>query len=330
MILAADVGGTNTRLALLDAERGGSRLRVFARYASREHASLEQIIATFLHAHPAPVRAACIGIAGPVKDERAVVTNLPWAVDARELARVLGLPHVGLINDAQANAWGIPALSPADFFTLNPGRPERTGAAALLSAGTGLGQAGMLWTGAEHLPFPSEGGHADFAPRNAVEIELLEYLLAKLRGRVSWERTLSGPGLVNLYAFLRDSGRGDEPVWLAERMATGDAAAEITSAASRCPLANRALELFVSIYGAATGNVALQLMATGGVYLGGGIAPKIIHALKEPTFLDAYLDKGRLSPVLARIPVRIITNERTALLGAARWAWRWMKANAMV
>ncbi len=332
MILGIDVGGTNTRLALVDADGAGprSRSRVFEKFASGAYASLEQIIATFLAAHPARIDAACVGVAGPVKNGRAVLTNLPWAVDARELSDYLAVPEVGLINDLEANAWGIPSLSGTDFVELNPGHAVRTTTAALVSAGTGLGQVAIVWMGDEYIPIPSEGGHADFAPRNKLEIALLEYLVDKLGKRVSCERALSGPGLFNIYSFLKDTARDEEPEWLAERLSTGDRAAQIFRASSECPLAEHAVELFVSLYGAVAGNVALQFMATAGVYLGGGIAPKIVTRLRGKTFLNAYLDKGRLSPLLAQIPVRIIMNDKTALLGAARWAWRWMKAKAMI
>jgi glucokinase len=331
VILAVDVGGTNTRLALLDAEIAGPQLRVFEKVSSRAHPSLEQIIETFLAAHPGKIDAACVGVAGHVREGRAVVTNLAWAADSGELSKRLPVPEVGLINDIQANAWGIPALSAGDFLELNPGRVVPMGTGALISAGTGLGQAGVVWSGTEYCPIPSEGGHADFAPRNRLEIELLEYLLHKFGGRVSYERTLSGPGLVNIYSFLRDSGKAEEPEWLKKRLDTGgDQAAEIARAAAECALADYALEIFASIYGAAAGNVALHFMATAGVYIGGGIAPKIAHKLQGKTFLSAFLDKGRLSPMLALMPVKIIMNDKTALLGAARWAWRWMKANAMV
>jgi glucokinase len=321
MILAGDVGGTHTRVALLEQAAGKLQVTSFELYRSRDHASLEQIVEAFLKAHPAELEAACIGVAGPVKEARAVVTNLPWAVDSRALAGQLYLPRVELINDLEANAWGLSVLGSTDFVVLNSGLPVE-GAAVVISAGTGLGQAGLFWTGSEHLPMASEGGHADFAPRNAIEVELLLYLQRKLGNRVSYERALSGPGLVNLYSFLRERGEDEEPEWLAKKIAAGDAAAEISAAADRCTLAHKALELFVSIYGAATGNVALHFMATAGVFLGGGIAPKIISRLKGKTFLDAYLDKGRLSPLLAEIPVRVIMNDRAALFGAAVRAWR--------
>lgn len=313
MILAVDVGGTNTRLAVLDRKR---QIQASSIYLSRSHATLEEIIAAFLIAHPAKLDAICVAVAGPVKDRRAVVTNLPWIVSASQLAEELGVPRVDVINDHEATAWGIPTLSATDFVVLNEGTVA-LGNAAVIAAGTGLGQAGLFWNGHEHLPIPSEGGHADFAPRNQLEVELLQYLWKKLGKRVSYERALSGPGLVNLYSFLRDTGREEEPEWLAERLESGDAAAEISGAADKCPLAHQALRLFVSIYGAVAGNVALHFMAIGGLYIAGGIGPKIVARMKTSTFSDAYLDKGRLSPLLAEIPVRVIMNDQVALLGAA-------------
>jgi glucokinase len=318
VILAGDVGGTNTRLGLLDGEK---ELRVFEVYQSRIHESLEAIIAAFLAAHSPKIDAACIGVAGPVKDNRAVVTNLPWAVDAGALTDRFLFPHCVVINDHEATAWGISRLTSNDFEVLNPGKTA-TGSAALIAAGTGLGQAGLFWNGAEHVPMSSEGGHSDFAPRNQLEIELLQYLQRKLGERVSYERALSGPGLLNIYSFLRDTARGEEPEWLTKKLAAGDPPVEITAAADECPLADRAVELFVSIYGAAAGNVALHFMAIGGLYIAGGIAPKIISRLKGRTFLQSYLDKGRLSPVLADIPVRVIMSKKAALVGAGRRAFR--------
>ncbi len=322
MILAGDIGGTNTRLALVEAAPE-LRIQQSETFSSRSHSSLVQILNEFLVRHPAKVDAACIGVAGPVKNGRAVVTNLPWEVDSRTLADRLSLPEVALINDLEANAWGISTLSSDDFVDLNVGSPV-PGTAAVIAAGTGLGQAGLFWTGVEHLPMPSEGGHADFAPRDSLQIALLEYLQSRLGKRVSYERTLSGPGLVNLYSFLRDTGRGEEPDWLTDKLKMGNGPVEISAAADRCPLASMALDLFVSIYGAATGNVALHFMAIGGVYIGGGIAPKIISKLKSPTFLNAYLDKGRLTPLLASVPVRVIMNDKTALIGSAVRCWRWL------
>ncbi len=321
MILAGDIGGTNTRLALLD--KKGNRLIVEteATFPSRDQPSLESALAKFLSSHPSTVTAASFGIAGPVREGRCEATNLPWVVDSRVVAKKLGLRHVGLINDLVANAFGIERLRANDFVLLNRGARNAEGNRAIISAGTGLGEAGMYWDGTTHRAFASEGGHSDFAPRNHLEIELLEYLIERLQ-RVSFERVLSGPGLVNIYQFLRDTGRAKEPAWLAEQMRHGDAAAVISKLALRgkSPLCAQALDLFVSLYGSEAGNLALKVMATGGVYVGGGIAPKIISRLKEPAFMNAFTAKGRMKPLLQNMPVRVIMNPKTALIGAAHHA----------
>jgi glucokinase len=321
MILAGDIGGTNTRLALFDEKDGRLTSVAEATFPSREHASLEAVLRKFIATHPFPVTCACFGIAGPVRHGRSDATNLPWIVDSSLLARELGLKSAGLINDLEANAWGIAVLEPQDLIVLNEGSPEASGNAAIISAGTGLGEAGLYWNGRQHRPFATEGGHTDFAPRNRVEMELLEYLLKHFQ-RVSYERVVSGPGLVNIYRFLRDTGRGEEPAWLAERMRLQDSAPIISATALKgeSDLCVRALDLFVSLYGAEAGNLALKVMATSGVFLGGGIAPKIISKLKEPVFLNAFTGKGRMKPLLQAMPVRVITNDKTALLGAARLA----------
>jgi len=321
MILAGDIGGTNTRLAIVDAAPGGMRILFEKTFPSRERTSLEAVLAEFLSLHPAAFARASFGIAGPVRNGRCEATNLPWVVDAKSVAKRLRLKRVGLINDLVANAYGIAMLRGKDFVTLNRGARNAQGNQALISAGTGLGQAGMLRGEGAHHPFASEGGHADFAPRNHLEMELLDYLLKRHR-RVSYERLVSGPGLVNAYHFLRDTGKEKEPPWLAEQLLQGDPAAVVSQNAlnGKSPLCIQALDLFVSVYGAEAGNFALAIMATGGVYLGGGIAPKIVSKLKEPGFMNAFTSKGRLSPLLMDIPVRVIMNPKTALLGAARHA----------
>jgi len=321
MILAGDIGGTNTRLALVEAAPGGMRILFEKTFPSRERASLEAALAEFLALHRAAFTKASFGIAGPVRNGRCEATNLPWVVDAKSVAKRLRLKRVGLINDLVANAYGIALLRGKDFVTLNKGDRNAQGNQALISAGTGLGEAGLLWDGKAHRPFASEGGHTDFAPRNHLEAELLDYLM-KRHGRVSYERIGSGPGLVNAYRFFRDRGKGKEPAWLAEELRVGDPAAVISRRAldGKSPLCIQALDLFVSVYGAQAGNLALTVMATGGVYLGGGIAPKIVSKLKEPGFMNAFTAKGRLSPLLREIPVRVIMNPKTALLGAARHA----------
>jgi glucokinase len=321
MIMAGDIGGTNTRLALVEAT--GEELRIIAQetFPSRERTSLEAAIAEFLHLHSCDLTSASFGIAGPVKNGRCEATNLPWVVDSKTVAKRLRLKRVGLINDLEANAYGLAVLQSKDFVILNKGARNASGNMAVISAGTGLGEAGLYWDGERHRPFPSEGGHADFAPRNHLEAELLDYCMNRYR-RVSYERLVSGPGLVNIYQFLRDTGKSKEPDWLADQMRHGDPAPIISQHAleGKILLCLQALEIFVSLYGAEAGNLALKLMATGGVYLGGGIAPRIVQKLKEPEFINAFTAKGRMRPLLQDIPVRVIMNPKTALLGAARHA----------
>lgn len=321
MILAGDVGGTNTRLAVFDDRGGRLTPAAEATFPSREHPSLEAVLRRFRAAHPLPVDRACVGVAGPVRLGRSDATNLPWVVDSSQVAQELGLKHVELINDLEANAWGIGVLDPEDLAVLNAGAPDAEGNQAVISAGTGLGEAGLLWHGTQHRPFATEGGHSDFAPRNHLEMELLDYLLKQFQ-RVSCERVVSGPGLLNIYRFLRDTGRGEEPAWLAEQLRQQDPGAVISQAAMsrKSELCMQTLDLFVSLYGSEAGNLALKVLATGGVFLGGGIAPKILSKLKDPIFLNAFTAKGRMKPLLQATPVRVILNDKTALLGAARFA----------
>ena len=321
MILAGDIGGTNTRLAYFDVEDETPKLVSVTVFPSRKYAALEQIVGEFVSARKLPISGACFGVAGPVKHGRAVTSNLAWEVDARLLAYQLDLATVHLVNDLEANAYGIALLHHDDFVVLNPGEANSVGNAALISAGTGLGEAGLHWLRNGYRPFASEGGHADFAPRNEVEIELLLYLLKRFK-RVSYERVLSGPGLFNIYQFLRDTGRARETPSLAEELRVADPAPVITASGleGRDEICVRALEMFIALYGAEAGNLTLKLMATGGLYVGGGIAPKIIQKLKEPIFWTGFTTKGRLSPLLEATPVRVIMNDQTALWGAARVA----------
>ena len=321
LVLAGDIGGTTTRLAYFETDGGALAPLAEGWFPSREAGSLEEIVVRFVGEHGLVAKRACFGIAGPVREGRVRTPNLPWSVDAAELARILGIPEVRLVNDLEANAYGIDLLGPEDFAILNPGIPDPTGTIAVVSAGTGLGEALAFWDGAAHRPLRSEGGHADFAPRTELETGLLLFLRAEY-GRVSTERVVSGPGLRNIYRFLRDVRHQPETPAVAEEMRRGDPGAAITKAAlaGECPLCKEALDLFVSLYGAEAGNVALRSLATGGVYLGGGIAPKIIERLKGPGFMLAFTAKGRLSPLLETIPVRVILNDRTALLGAGRFA----------
>jgi glucokinase len=322
MILAGDIGGTNSRLGFFEGTPDALTPAVLEVFANRGEKGLEAIVAKFLAKHHLSAEAACFGIAGAVRNGFVEATNLPWTVSARQISSEVGIEDVQLINDLEANAHGIALLEETDFVVLNAGTPNPTGNRALISAGTGLGEAGLLAeAGGSYRPFPSEGGHVDFAPRNELEVDLLRYLMARFE-HVSYERVLSGPGLHNIYLFLRDTGRGEEPPWLAEQIAQGDPSAAISKSAleGTSEICVQTLDIFVSIYGATAGNLALQVVATGGTFVGGGIAPKILRKLSSTAFMKAFQAKGRMSALLKDIPVRVITNDKTALLGAGRVA----------
>jgi len=321
MILAGDVGGTHARLAFFDVTGGGLRQVSSSVYPSREYPGLDAIVSQFIASSSLRPSAACFGVAGPVRNGRVETSNLPWTVESKRLADELNLPEAMLINDLEANAWGIAALGENDVVCLNRVAGRAAGNQAVIAAGTGLGEAGMYWDGAKYHIFACEGGHGDFAPRNDLEIELLRYLEARF-GHVSYERIVSGPGLVNVFHFLRDTGRGQPPQWLADQMQHGDAAATISQTAleGKCALCEQALDLFISIYAAEAGNLALKLLATGGVYLGGGIAPKVVSKLAGPLFMHAFIEKGRMQSLMESVPVKVITNDHAALMGAARYA----------
>ena len=322
LILAGDVGGTSTRLAFFEANNAGLAVVAERHYPSRQHGSLADIVMQFTEEHKLTPEQACFGIAGPVLDGKVTTPNLPWSIESSNLARVIGLSSVKLINDLEANIYGIAALKDEDMAVLNQGESNPTGTIAIISAGTGLGEALAYWDGACHRPLPSEAGHADFAPRSQLETELLLYLQVEYR-RVSCERVLSGPGLLNIYRFMRDVRQMPETTAVVDAMLTVDPAQAITTAAMNdsCALCSTTLDLFLSIYGAEAGNAALRFFATGGVYIGGGIAPHLIKKLRGSDFMSAFTTKGRLSPLLESIPVKLILNDRAALLGAARCAF---------
>ena len=310
MDIAGDIGGTHTRLALFDPGAAGpAALEV---YLSRDHDGLETMIRAFLEAHPARVERACFGVAGPVQNGHVKTTNLAWPVHARSVARVLGVDDVGLVNDLYANAYGIADLGQDDIVTLREGDPSVGGNAAVISAGTGLGEAGLFWDGRRYHVFASEGGHSDFAPRDGEEAALRAHL-ARTHAHVSYERVCSGMGLVAIHDFLS----GGEGVGVGRTDATAITRAALDGSDA---VSARALDMMVRIYGAEAGNLALKLLATGGIYIGGGIAPRILPKLQEGSFLEALDAKGRFSALLSRIPVHVIRNDRTALLGAARLA----------
>ena len=322
MIVAGDIGGTNARLATFDVQAGRLLLVKEIVYPSRSAPDLETIVRRFVDEARPAATAAALGVAGPVKNGRTETPNLPWVVDARRLADILGVPKVTLLNDLKANAYGLRHLGATDFAVLQAGSHDAAGNQAILSAGTGLGCAGLYWDGQRHRPFATEGGHSDFAPRNHLEAEVME-TIAREVGRVSAERILSGSGLVRLYRFLRERSGVPESPALAERFAKEDAAAVISRSAldQSDPVCVQALDAFVSAYGAEAGNVALRMLATGGVFLGGGIAPKNLAAFKRNgLFMTAFLDKGRMRSLLESVPVLVVLNDRAALWGAAHCA----------
>ena len=341
MILAGDIGGTKTNLALYEWTNERVDPIRLESFHSADYTSLEDILSEFL-TPPAPpvavgpgesnvsekqglqttseakVTAACFGIAGPVIDNHCETTNLPWVVDGLTIADRFAVPRVQLLNDLEATAYGILSLRPDELEVLNDGNPpKKRQALALIAAGTGLGEAILFWDGKSYRPMPSEGGHADFGPNNDQEIELLRYLRSQYL-HVSYERILSGPGLHAIYEFLRDTKK-NEPTWLMEKIKAGNPAAEIAQAGlqGQAEIATQALELFASIYGAESGNLALKALSLDGVYVGGGIAPKLITKLKDGTFMKGFLNKGRYKKMLSKMPVKVIMNQQTALLGAA-------------
>lgn len=322
MILVGDIGGTNTRLAFVDCQGPQFKIMVEQDYPSRDFAGLDAPVSAFVKREGRPVTQACFAVAGPVRRGKAVASNLPWVVEAGKLAQVLHLKRVALINDLEAYAYGIAALSEDQFVTLSPGSPDAAGNCGVIAAGTGLGQAGLYWDGSRHRPFACEGGHSDFAPRNETEIELLRFLI-KRHGRVSYERVVSGMGLKNIYEFLVETGKVQETAAHKEELkGKADVPAAISQHAleNKCQVCPQVMDIFVAVFGAEAGNVALKMMATGGLYIGGGIAPKILPRLQTGVFLDAFKDKGRMKPLLESMPVKVVMNQKTGLLGAARCA----------
>ncbi len=327
-ILTGDAGGTHTRLALHEPQgmthRRALEPIVMEVLESSSAPALEEIVRGFLERNPIKgrIEAACIGVPGPVWGGAVQATNLPWVITERGLGETLGIPRVRLVNDHAATAAALPLLAPEDLITLHPGRPERERRVfAILAPGTGLGQAySVLGTDGRHHPFPSEGGHVEFAPKDEIEFELLNYLKNKLRKRVSVERVLSGPGLLNIYSFLRDRAYGNEPEALREEISAAPVPAAVVSEhglSGRYAICSMALDIFARVLGSQAGDVVLTYLSTGGVFLGGGIPPKVAERLQAGGTVAAYLHKGRLSPLVEMTPLHIIQNDRAALLGAA-------------
>lgn len=325
MILAGDVGGTKSRLAIFDEGPGPSGLKTHLEdtFPSRDYPSLEEVVEDFLSNPTAEsvrgqLHTACFGVAGPVVDDRVKASNLPWTVEVSALKRATGIQRILLVNDLEATVYGVLVLESDDLERLNECRPEPGGTRALIAAGTGLGEA-IIANGpdGDYFPVASEGGHSDFGPRTDQEAELLRYLMRQW-SHVSYERVLSGPGLHNIYRFLRDSGNEEAPNIAARIDGADDPSAEISRAAvaGESPVCERAMDLFVSIYGAEAGNLALKAKSTGGLYIGGGIAPKIRDRIVQGDFMEAFNSKGRLRSLLETIPVYLVLNSKTALIGA--------------
>ena len=322
-VLAGDIGGTKTALAIVEITGRRVALRGLRRFPSRQHGSLEEILALFLHGQGPPPRAAGFGVAGPVGAGRARVTKLPWVLEERRLSRATGIARVRLVNDFVAAALGIPYLRKRQLATLRAGKGEPGGPIGLIGAGTGLGQAALARLSGRYEPVASEGGHADFGPRDPVEDRLVRFVRKRF-GRVDRDRLLSGEGLTHLYDFFKAEGFAPEDPAVARAFLTEDRAAVISrfGLAGRDRLCRRALSRFVSIYGSEAGNLALQYRATGGVFLAGGIAPKILPALRDRIFLASFDSKPPLEELLSRVPIRVVLDPRLPLFGAAAAAYR--------
>jgi glucokinase len=321
MYLAGDVGGTKTNLAIFDAAKGPRQPLAQKKFTSAKYPSLAALIRDFLgQAHTNVVRAT-IGVAGPVVAGRSEITNLPWILDEDQLQEDLELEHIALINDLVATANAIPFLEPNSLHTLYSGKPEPTGTIGVIAPGTGLGESYLIWSGERYLPFASEGGHTDFGPTSPLEFGLLRYLQERF-GHVSYERICSGMGLPNIYHYLKEMGFAEEPPWLTEELQTVE---DITPVIARiaqdterpCDLCRTAMETFITVLGAEAGNLALKLLATGGIYLGGGIPPRILPLLSDGLFINSLQKKGRFSDLLAKVPVHVIMDGDVALTGAA-------------
>ena len=318
LALAGDIGGTKTNLGLFIRGKRSPLPKVIVSYSSRKAANLENIIKRFLERHHVSIANACFGIAGPVVNGRCKTTNLPWIVSEARIKKRFKWEHVRLINDLMATAHAIPLLHRNEVLALNRIKTRKGQNIGLIAPGTGLGEALLVFQNGQYIPISSEGGHADFSPNSEAEIKLWRYLHKRF-GHVSIERVLSGPGLLNIYSWMKGSGQYKEPVWLVRKIKEMDPARVITEAAmnEKNPLCIAALNMFVSVLGAVSGNLALTGMTTGGVYLGGGIPPKVLPVLKKGIFMKAFTDKGRFRNYLEKIPVKVILNDKAALLGAA-------------
>ncbi len=321
-VLAGDIGGTHTRLGLFTAREKKPHQKAEETFSSETAKDLEEIIERFLGKHDGDITNACFGIAGPVEKERTRATNLPWEVVGDKIQKRFGFARVRLINDVAATIRAVPLLTDQELFSLNRGKGVKEGVMGLVAPGTGLGQALMVWVEGRGVAMATEGGHADFAPGNEREWGLWRYLHERY-GHVSIERVVSGPGLYHIYGWLKETTGYEEPSWLSEQLKESDPSEVVAMAAldETDPLCSDALTLFVSLLGGVCGNLALTGLTLGGLYLGGGIPPKILSALKKDVFMNAFADKGRFRDLVSRIPVHVILNDKAALLGAADCAF---------
>ena len=319
--LAGDIGGTKTQLAIFSFEKGSYNLIIKQSFPSSKYTSLESLIKEFLSTVSYSIDRACFAVAGPVINGQSTITNLPWKIDEQILIKELHIERIKLLNDLESVAYYIPHLKPEEIYTLNVGFPVFSGNIAVIAPGTGLGEAYLTWNGTKYKAHATEGGHADFAPASTIQLELLQYLLNRYE-HVSVERVCSGIGIKSIYEFLKASGHAQEPQWLKDKLiGIKDPLPIIVTNAleskGQSELCDSTLETFVSILGSEASNLALKVMATNGIYLGGGIPPKILSALKEPRFMNAFAKKGRMSSVVLRMPVHVILNIECGLLGAA-------------
>ncbi|MBN2420515.1 MAG: glucokinase [Deltaproteobacteria bacterium] len=317
-VLAGDIGGTKTSLGIFVKGKSRPLLKQYRSYPSRDFKGLEEIIALFLSEYPFKTDNACFGVAGPVEKGRCKTTNFPWEIHAERIKDTFRFQKISLVNDLSAMAASVPYLTRSEIFTLNPARPEKRGNISVIAPGTGLGQALLVYSDSGYIPVPSEGGHVDFAPGSDLEAGLLKYL-RKEYGHVSLERIISGIGILNIYNYLKISGKYSEPAWLSKKISGDDPAKVINEAACQKgqKLCLKTVDTFLSILGAAAGNLALTGLTKGGVYIGGGIPPKMLWRLKENTFMKAFVNKGRFSGLMQKIPVHVVLNSNAALLGAA-------------
>ncbi len=327
LILAGDLGGTNFRVAVFRDDAEMTRLH-FAKFHSADHSSVEEMVGLFLRdlTLESPLRTACFGVPGPNIAGVVTASNLGWKIEINALPKLIGVPRVEVLNDLESTAYGLSALLQTDLAPLQAGSGSHAGNQCVIAPGTGLGEAGLFWDGTRHTPWACEGGHADFAPTDELQHDLLTFLRREY-GSVSFERVVSGMGIANIYRFLRDTGRGVETPTVASEIMEQDAAAVIDKHASdgSCPLCRSTMDLFVRALGAEASNLALKTMATGGVFLGGGIPPKILPLLRRPLFLESFLNKGRLRPLLETMPINVVLNDETALLGSAKNALRMLE-----